>query len=179
MPVPRTKSLVEGFGYTYKGFRLDKRIETGAYSSETDPCFPSPERFEGHCALLDSARLSCDTTLTSLTHRKSSSYSPLARTISSVDNEKHTRRDLLGDGEQDGGRVTQPRSVCSDQGNLPVLRQFSRGSELPSAVALRGKQCSGILATLCRLALLHLLPLFLGMTVPGLSGGAAQGKYCG
>ncbi|KAJ1182578.1 hypothetical protein NDU88_007765 [Pleurodeles waltl] len=54
-----------------------------------------------------------------------------------------------GNGEQDGGRVTQPRSVCSDQGNLPVLRQLSRGSELPSAVALRGKQCSGILATLC------------------------------
>ncbi|KAJ1163855.1 hypothetical protein NDU88_004307 [Pleurodeles waltl] len=51
------------------------------------------------------------------------------------------------DGEQDGGRVTQPRSVCSDQGTLPVLRQLSRGSELPSAVALRGKQCSGILAT--------------------------------
>ncbi|KAJ1189692.1 hypothetical protein NDU88_006434 [Pleurodeles waltl] len=54
-----------------------------------------------------------------------------------------------GNGEQDGGRVTQPRSVCSDQGNLPVLRQLSRGSELPSAVALRGKQCSGILETLC------------------------------
>ncbi|KAJ1218664.1 hypothetical protein NDU88_006241 [Pleurodeles waltl] len=90
-----------------------------------------------------------------------------------------TTKARVFDGEQDGGRVTLPRSVCSDQGNLPVLRQFSRGSELPSAVALRGKQCSGILATLCRLALLHLLPLFLGMTVPGLSGGAAQGKYCG
>ncbi|KAJ1187580.1 hypothetical protein NDU88_004355 [Pleurodeles waltl] len=43
-----------------------------------------------------------------------------------------------GNGEQDGGRVTQPRSVCSDQGNLPVLRQLSRGSELPSAAALTG-----------------------------------------
>ncbi|KAJ1120408.1 hypothetical protein NDU88_008578 [Pleurodeles waltl] len=47
-------------------------------------------------------------------------------------------------GEQDGGRVTQPRSVCSDQGNLPVLRQLSRGSEPPSAAALTGNNVAAL-----------------------------------
>ncbi|KAJ1081022.1 hypothetical protein NDU88_001209 [Pleurodeles waltl] len=47
-------------------------------------------------------------------------------------------------GEQDGGRVTQLRSVCSDQGNLPVLRQLSRGSEPPSAAALTGNNVAAL-----------------------------------
>ncbi|KAJ1114126.1 hypothetical protein NDU88_002365 [Pleurodeles waltl] len=47
-------------------------------------------------------------------------------------------------GEQDGGRVTQPRSVCSDQGNLPVLRQLSRGSEPSSAAALKGNNVAAL-----------------------------------